>query len=436
MINVSQKFKDIMAENYRPRVKPSVKMFIVDINGNEQIIEIPSKNIKNESFKEEIDPMSRVLPYQRLTFDLIFLTPDERDYYISLFEQATASVKCELWFEQFFNFSVNSESEKIKIATLYMAGEPKINKDKITFEARDLLDFISGKFSTNLRYDDGNSLFINPLMKWLTEVRQNFINNKYIFFAIQKTISNLKNIDAGIIDQRILVLKQSYKDTFLNYLKLKNYYIYFDTNGTFNIRKYLYKETNPVADLTKKLQYELPIETKRDGIGYYKWNQNIITEKVQADVQANSSYAFEYSLFQEIISKSDSAYMIFDVDGKTFNTIDYVISTKSPLSARPIVLEISQAKEQEMINPYGSIYEEDNPLWVKEAEFIMDRVLEASSYFTAGTNISTNSLPIFFIELGDRIFVDTKTTKKSGIVIEREISYNGNVKETMLIHGE
>ena len=156
MISVSQKFKDVMKENYRPRVKPSVKMFIIDINGNERIIEITSKNIKNESFKEEIDPMSRVLPYQRLTFELLFLTPDERDYYISLFEQLTASVKCELWFEQFFNFSGNSESEKIKIATLYLSGEPKIEKDKITFEARDLLDFISGNFSTDLRYDRSN----------------------------------------------------------------------------------------------------------------------------------------------------------------------------------------------------------------------------------------------------------------------------------------
>ena len=62
MIPVSDKLKEIMASNIRPKCEPIIKISGIDNNGNQTTITWQAKDIKSMTFKRGIDPIGRELP--------------------------------------------------------------------------------------------------------------------------------------------------------------------------------------------------------------------------------------------------------------------------------------------------------------------------------------------------------------------------------------
>ena len=466
MLSVSQKFLELMQSNIRPKIEPTITVKGQDSDGNQVVLTWTPSNIQEMTYKRGIDPVGRTLPYMELTWT-------ERDYgklnaenYPEKYNNIVKYMAVELSFEQsigFFNTWKNLFSngytwksvfeqiktwkgvkrdvikETVKLPTMFLAANPTVQGQTITWTARDLFYFLNQthtkSFALNINYR-------NPIRWFLLAERGNFRNSNEIFYAITKTQSMAISDADGNIDNTI-VFDGSTKNLLMNYASIRNYYWDFAENCAV---------LKSFADLNVKK------------IADFEFSPNIIREYPQLTENLDvSSYSFKYYLTRDdreksytlspsetITYKGVKLYkFLFKGLGRPSSNSGYSI----PLVAKDtvdIVANITVTpvysngyEDTITLGRVGEAFVEDNPLnhYRGTDSFIQQRANILSNWFGSKKySMELNSLSNVALETGDLVSVPTNLFKgdarvvKNAIVVGIELEYNGALKQKTLLH--
>ena len=228
MISVSQKFLELMKSNIRPKIEPTITVKGQDGEGNQVVLTWKPSNIQSLTYKRGIDPVGRTLPYMELTWTERYYGKLTAENHPEKYNNIAKYMAVELSFEQslgFFNTWKNLFSEgytwksvlelvktwrgvkrdvlkeTVKLPTMFLAANPTVQGQTITWTARDLFYFLN---QTQTKSFDKNINYRNPIRWFLLEERGNFRNSNEIFDAItatqKKAISDVDgNIDKTIV---------------------------------------------------------------------------------------------------------------------------------------------------------------------------------------------------------------------------------------------
>ena len=154
MIEVSEKYKQLMNSNVRPKCEPVIKILNDD---NTVAFEWRGKNIKSLTFKRGIDPISRELPYMELTWTELYRGKLNEQGFVDKYKGVSALMEVELSFEQllgFFNtwqdvlntygtwqgvkdsgktwgeIFKDRSVEEIKMPKMYLSAQPTLKMDR------------------------------------------------------------------------------------------------------------------------------------------------------------------------------------------------------------------------------------------------------------------------------------------------------------------
>lgn len=266
MIEVSEKYKELMNSNIRPKCEPVIKI----LNDDDTVaFEWRARNIKSLTFNRGIDPISRELPYMELTWTELYRGKPNEKGFADKYKGVSALMEVELSFEQtlgFFNtwqdvlndygtwqgvkdsgktwgeIFKDRSVEVIKMPKMYLSAQPTLKNSTITWVARDILYFLNQEqlkeFIPFEPSEGVDSLNYYEILKWvLVDTRGNFIKNKKFFNALHSTVSNISeetDTFKATIREPIL-LNNTVKNNLLNLANIKLNYMNFAENRiTFN----------------------------------------------------------------------------------------------------------------------------------------------------------------------------------------------------------
>lgn len=466
MISVSQKFLELMQSNIRPKIEPTIAAKGQDGEGNQIVLTWNPSNIQEMTYKRGIDPVGRTLPYMELTWTERYYGKLNAENYPEKYSNVAKYMAVELSFEQslgFFNTWKNLFAEgytwksvleqvktwrgvkrdvlkeTVKLPTMFLAANPTVQGQTITWTARDLFYFLN---QTQTKSFDKNINYRNPIRWFLLAERGNFRNSNEIFDAITATQRKAISDVDGNIDKTI-VFDGSTKNLLMNYASTRNYYWDFE-NGYAVLKSFADLNVKTTADFefSTNIIREYPKLTENLDISLYSfkyYRQGLDAENSYtlspAETITYKGAKFYKFLFKGLgVPSSSSEYSISSVAKETVDIVENI--TVTPVHSNGYEDTIT-------IDRVGEVFFEDNPLnhyWGTDS-FIQQRANILSNWFGSKKySMELNSLSNVALETGDLVSVPTNLFKgdtrvvKNAIVVGIELEYNGALKQKTLLH--
>lgn len=468
MLQVSNKFLELMKSNIRPKIEPTITVKGQDSNGKQVVLTWKPNNIQSMSYKRGIDPVGRTLPYMELTWTEIYYGKLNAQNYPEKYNNIAKYMAVELSFEQslgFFNTWKDLYSagytwkqilgqfktwkgvkrgvskEKITFPTMFLVAKPTIQGQTITWTARDLFYFLNQthakSFSENINYR-------NPIRWFLLEERGNFRNSNEIFEAITQTQSRaISNVDGNL--DKIIVFDGSTKNLLMNYASIRNYYWDFENNYAVLRKLSSLVEKNAddvIFNFSNNIIREYPQLTENLDMSAYSFKQYFAEIDKASEYTLSPSETITYKgaklykfLFKGLgVPSSSSGYSISNVAKDTINNVNNI-------NVAPV--NFNSYENSIIIDNVGEVFVEDNPLnpYSSSDSFIVDRANALSHWFGSKKySMELNSLSNVALETGDLVTVPTnlfnkdKRVIKNAIVVGIELEYNGALKQKTLLH--
>ena len=468
MISVSQKFLELMQSNIRPKIEPTITVKGQDSDGNQVVLTWKPSNIQDMTYKRGIDPVGRTLPYMELTWTERYYGKLTAENHPEKYNNIAKYIAVELSFEQslgFFNTWKDLYSagytwksvleqfkawrgvkrdvlkETVKLPTMFLAANPTVQGQTITWTARDLFYFLNQTHAKS--FDRNKSInYRNPIRWFLLEERGNFRNSNEIFDAITQTQSRAISDVDGNIDKTI-VFDGSTKNLLMNYASIRNYYWDFAENCAV-LKSFADLNAKTIADFEfpTNIIREYPKLTENLDISSYSFKyylQGADGEKSYtlspAEIITYKGAKFYKFLFKGLgIPSSNSGYSISSVAKDTIDIVENI--TVTPVYSYGYEDTITLGR-------VGEVFVEDNPLnhyWGTDS-FIQQRANILSNWFGSKKySMELNSLSNVALETGDLVAVPTNLFKgntrvvKNAIVVGIELEYNGALKQKTLLH--
>lgn len=412
MRNVNVYYQNLVKNTYRPRCEPTITVKSKD--GATNSYTFKSSNIVELKINQKIDVLGKELPTIELEWSTFY---DVQNNYSQMMYRPIAlsfsqSLGPYTWRNFYDNYTWKTASEEltwkslatkelttdIDFCTLFISEEPTIKDGKIIFKARNALYFLNAEVDDNVYGSNlGKTSFFAPIQEFLESAK------KYIptdATALKRTIedsaTSIYNYFEGEkLDRRIQV-SSNFKDFLKNYLSLKNAYIYLNSSGGFEAKKFSH------------------------------------TENVSGDYILDGNLMFNKPTVQEI-----SKVNIYE---NTYNYYDNV--NGAWLKGTNKVLSSTNVDNVEI----GEKFTEKNPLWAyRESDYEEDspNVLRNKHidtyYYAGGKTIEVECLPNLAIEMGDVITVEyrdisNRDISNDVIVVKSELTYNGAFREKIYLH--
>ena len=468
MLSVSQKFLELMQSNIRPKIEPTITIKGQDSDGNQVVLTWKPSNIQEMTYKRGIDPVGRTLPYMELTWTERYYGKLTAENHPEKYNNIAKYMAVELSFEQslgFFNTWKDLYSagytwksvleqfkawrgvkrdvlkETVKLPTMFLAANPTVQGQTITWTARDLFYFLNQTHAKS--FDRNKSInYRNPIRWFLLEERGNFRNSNEIFDAITQTQSRAISDVDGNIDKTI-VFDGSTKNLLMNYASIRNYYWDFEENCAV-LKSFADLNVKTIADFefSTNIIREYPQLTENLDIYSYSFKyylQGADGEKSYtlspAEIITYKGAKFYKFLFKGLgIPSSNSGYSISSVAKDTIDIVENI--TVTPVYSYGYEDTITLGR-------VGEVFVEDNPLnhyWGTDS-FIQQRANILSNWFGSKKySMELNSLSNVALETGDLVAVPTNLFKgntrvvKNAIVVGIELEYKGALKQKTLLH--
>lgn len=475
MLQVSQKFLELMQSNIRPKIEPTITVRGQDSAGKQVELTWKPSNIQKMTYKRGIDPVGRTLPYMELTWTELYYGKLNAENYPEKYNNIVKYMAVELSFEQSLGFfstwkdlhstgctwkSILEQfktwkgikrgvtKESVKLPTMFLVAKPTIQGQTITWTARDLFYFLNQthtkSFAENIKYR-------NPIRWFLLEERGNFRNSNEIFEAITQTQSLAINDDDGNLD-KIIVFDGSTKNLLMNYASIRNYYWDFKDNYAV-LKRFSSLGVKPIADFefSANIIREYPQLTENLDMSAYSFKQYF------AEVDNANSYTLspaETITYKDVNNEDVNFYKFLfkglglaNLAGQALiakytirTTVEDTI-TVAPVNFNSYENTITIANKDKV--SIGEVFVEDNPLnpYSSSDSFIIDRAKILAKWFGSKKySMELNSLSNVALETGDLVTVPTnlfngdKRVIKKAIVVGIELEYNGALKQKTLLH--
>lgn len=485
MINVSDKFLEIVSKNYRPKCEPKIEL--TTLNNNEEEIKKTwlASNIKNLSYKRGVDPIGRTLPYMELTWTETYKGKFDENGNIPLFYEDLKYSAIDLSFTQNLGFrntwgdlknktwgdlaaftwgqlKNQIQNETVTMPRMFLESNPTIEGQTITWKAYDLLYFLNytevKDFKQREYFDTGTGQyvrytipFVNPIKYLLINARAEFIDSPLIIDAIQQSLYNLTTFQdehQNLFFEGWIIFEDSFKNNLMHYAAVENLHIDFNADGSFKLVEFA-PTTELKQSFNKKLIYKYPQITRCNDISNFVYKLYNVVEQFGNDYEAPQP---------RVLSFGEKTIYVYDFDGygsvsdfysgKVYseinraaginkselgNTDGYVLRC-GKLSLNPEELSLNNNKS-------GDIYTEDNPLFyfkVNQAEkrlYFLDEYFNKKSsslQFETPGNVALE--PKDLIEVETNLFNGNNQITKTAIIISFEINYAGSIKQKIIAH--
>ena len=405
MLNVSQAYQNLMQSTFRLKCEPTVTIKSKD--GTEDLHIFKSSNMTDLKINRKIDVLGKELPTIEFEWSAFYTGQDYSQMMYSpvnvMFHQTLSATDTSntttwkglyenyTWKSMYENFTWRSmykmhNTEDINFCTLFISEEPSIKENKITFKARDVLNFMNFQIIDVFGGNLGNTDFYEPISTCLQKAIADLPETATaLISSIETSGENINRFFGNLKLDRKIEVSSSFKDFLRNYLSLKDAFIYFNSSGTLTARKFVSSGYN---------------------ITGYTLNGNLM---------------FKKPTIQEL-----SDVKIYE------NSYNYWDSVNS---------QWVKGTNRVLGSANGEIFSESNPLWAYREEDFTERSPNVSRakyidtyYFGGAKTIEVECLPNLAIEMGDIIKVEYQNISSDAIVVHSEITYNGALRENIYIH--
>ena len=470
MIEVSDKFKEIMSNRLRPKAEPKITLSGKDTYGNDIKIEWTSHDISDFTYKRGIDPVGRSLPYMSLSWKEIYTGKLGKGNTALKYNNVVPFMKVKLeitqnlsfWntWKDFFNgtwknvFSFTWRevmkkpiSETIEFPVMYLVAKPVVKGQTITWEAKDFFYFLNNQqqvgFQRGINYR-------NPLRWFLLDERATFKDNDDFIRSLDET-------QKGIISQEdgntgwLTVFEDKSKNILKDYASAKNYFWCFTGNkAKMTPLSEITNGKDIIFSFTADLMKSYPKITENSNISAYSFSQTF----VKADTEN------EYVI--DTPNETIAVYGQIEVNRFIFDDWGYIKPSENVFSPTTIskegyswggqssgdsvtVIPVSVTTTEMFINnnKQGEVFSEDNK-YNFEGETSHSKTLRfelLDKYFNKESNVlSFECAPNFFVEPTDFVSVETNVYDgenkiiKSGVIVEQELKYNGAFIQKDTVH--
>lgn len=409
---VSIYYENLVTNTYRPRCEPTITVKSKD--GATDLYTFKSSNIVELKINQKIDVLGKELP--TIEFEWSTFYNVQNNYSQMMYCPVALSFSQSLgpytWRNFYDNYTWKEASENltwkslatkelttdINFCTLFISEEPTIKDDKIIFKARNALYFMNAEVRDNVYGSNlGNTSFCYPIQEFLESAKNNIPENATaLITTIDDSATRIYNYFEGEKLDRKIQVSSNFKDFLKNYLSLKNAYIYLNSSGGFQTKKFSH------------------------------------TEDVSGDYILDGNLMFNKPTVQETPKVS-----IYE---NTYNYYDNV--NDAWLKGNNRVLSSINVDNVEI----GETFTEKNPLWAyRESDYEENspNVLRYKHidtyYYTGGKTIEVECLPNLAIEMGDVIKVEyrdisNRDISNDVIVVKSELTYNGAFREKIYLH--
>lgn len=394
-----------MQSTFRLKCEPTVTIKSKD--GTEDLHVFKSSNMADLKINRKIDVLGKELPTIEFEWSAFYTGQDYSQMMYSpvnvMFHQTLSATDTSntttwkglyenyTWKSMYENFTWRSmykthNTEDINFCTLFISEEPLIEENKITFKARDVLNFMNFQIIDVFGGNLGNTDFYEPISTCLQKAISNLPETATALIStIETSGEKINSFFRNLILDRKIEVSSSFKDFLKNYLSLKNAFIYFNSSGTLTARKFVSSGYN---------------------IAGYTLNGNLMFKKPTIQELSDVKiYENSYNYWDSVNSK-------------------WVKGTNRVLGSAN-----------------GEIFTESNPLWAyREEDFTEDspnvsRAKHIDTYYFGGAKtIEVECLPNLAIEMGDVIKVEYQNISSDAIVVHSEITYNGALREKIYLH--
>lgn len=405
MLNVSQSYQNLMQSTFRLKCEPTVTIKSKD--GTEDLHVFKSSNMTELKINRKIDVLGKELPTIEFEWSTFYTGKDYSQLMYSpvnvMFHQTLSATDTSntttwkglyenyTWKSMYENFTWRSmykthNTEDINFCTLFISEEPSIKENKITFKARDVLNFLNFQIIDVFGGNLGNTDFYEPIEACLQKAIADLPETATaLISSIETSGENINRFFRNLKLDRKIEVSSSFKDFLRNYLSLKDAFIYFNSNGTLTARKFVSSGCN---------------------ITGYTLNGNLMFKKPTIQELSDVKiYENSYNYWDSVNSK-------------------WVKGTNRILGSAN-----------------GEIFTENNPLWAyREEDFTesspnVSRAQHIDTYYFGGAKmIEVECLPNLAIEMGDVIKVNYGDISNDAIVVQSELTYNGAFRERIYLH--
>ena len=408
MLNVSQAYENLMQSTFRLKCEPTVTIKSKD--GTEDLHVFKSSNMTDLKINRKIDVLGKELPtiefewsafYTGQNYSQMMYSPVNVMFHQTLSATDTSNTTTwkglyenYTWKSMYKNFTWRSmykthNTEDINFCTLFISEEPTIKENKITFKARDVLNFMNFQIIDVFGGNLGNTDFYEPISTCLQRAIADLPETATaLISAIETSGENINRFFGNLKLDRKIEVSSSFKDFLRNYLSLKDAFIYFNSNGTLTARKFISRGYN---------------------ITGYTLNGNLMFNK--PTVQETPK-----------VSIYENTYNYYDnVNGVWVKGTNRVLSS----------LNVDN----------GETFIEKNPFWgYRELDYegnspnVLRKKHIDAYYYAGGKTIEVECLPNLAIEMGDIVKVEYQNISSDAIVVRSELTYNGALREKIYIH--
>jgi hypothetical protein len=467
LIDVTEKFREIMSQKVRPKCEPKIIVEGINALGNNTRIEFGANDIKDFTYKREVDPVGRNLPYIELSWTEAFSGLLGEDNEAIKYNSLKPLMKVTLELEQYYSF-FNSwhdflnkkwadvfltswrslfkkpQSEKITFPTLFLVGKPTVEGNTVNWVAKDLLFFLDSPqqigFVEKINYR-------NPMRKFLLDERATYKDNTDVVEYLEKSQNNIINEGDVALDKPI-IFDGLTKNLLKDFAAAKNYFWDFKSDSMY-LRGFLTAISNysPVFKFNFDLLASPPTLEKNKNISSYCFSQY--------NAKGNASKKYELTKADQttIVGNTNVYKFIFDGWGRLVDVpeeqagfVPNIISKEIYTTLDNVVVEpVTINRVENIINndKSGDVFNENNScnFYSKNAQRLKNRLIALDKYFNEKIYTATcEGLPAFHVEPCDVVEVETNLYKngeriiKKGIVVSQELTYNGAFKQKNIIH--
>lgn len=409
MLNVSEEYKNLINETYRPKCEPKITV----LNGDGSVLfEWSANNIKDLNFKRTLDPLGRELPSMELTWTEIFTGKLNENAYPEKYNNAMAFLRVKLSFFQKLNTQhlwkeyygpslywstvyekgtwgdVLERNENVEFPALFLDGKPVVEGNTVIWKARDFLYFLSEPVNFKTVSESIGLNFSSPTQYILQKSSSLWGSSSMFISTINDFIAKIRAFEEknGTTLSKITLFDDVAKNLIVNHWQTVN--AFFNFNG--------------ISAGLKNIS-EIFDETSVDTI--------------------NAEHLYKYPEVKDIPKIS------------IFSTKAYDYSQENPASSVQEVVS----------NAIGEPYNEDNKLNVYtfsgDEGYLRDRSTQVIKYMENSSIITFESLPFLHLETGDIIEVETNFYDKNdtpifkrGIIVGMSFSYKGFFRQKTILH--
>lgn len=456
MLPVSDRFRELMNSNIRPKCEPVIT--VKDALGTGRDLVWTGKNITKLTFKRGIDPIGRTLPFMELRWTEVYQGKLNENAYPQIYENVIAFLPVELKFKQKLDFETEDE-EEFTFPTMFLSAKPTLKENTIEWVAYDLMHFLNTNQSI---YFDGNSHVDKCISFVLRNCCSSHLDHKEIIESIQKTISKVTN-DSTYPNGTPIFFDGPSNSFLKDFWAIHSYY--WDFSENYMKYGHIFDFVNTGFRFTLSLQYKNPIITKNQDISIYQYKRYYLQENL------DGQYEKEWDSYEKFISSNDPSQdlyifkYLFNGYGKAVRAsqeeylpingnINTAFSFKElPIGTVPtkdqfkiIVIPIETNSIEEVIknNVSGEAFTEDNKLshYISTASEPVVRNNFLKKYFNKKCDsLEMECAPNVSLETGDIVQIETNledglgnNKTKNAVIVEFELEYSGKLSQKIKAH--